>query len=612
MLKYRIFGFLTFLFFQLYLQAKDSSFKVDSLLRELDKAILLQDQQKINLLLAKEITTGYQSLQYAKQSLKLASELKDKKQMGFSYIELGNDYIQMNDCSGATESLFQAIHLFNEIDDERDKGITFVLLGDLYQSYKKYTDAIQFYKNAIDIQSRLNDYEQLGNAFNNIGEIYRVKSVMDSALFYFKEATRNFKIVKYLKGIAYAEGNIALIDLRLGRDRSAIRKLQELNTFFKQLKEWDPISYNNNEIAKSKCDKGDYHSALQFAEQAYDIASMAKSKERLRDASMTLHTIYRKKQDYEHSIDYLNTYHSFNDSIINEKNIQQLNDLQKSFEAAKKEKQINTIKAISERNFNGFLALCVVALLVGVLSFYFLLLNKKLKKVNKKLQEQSLQLNMQKALIEVNLKEKETLLKEIHHRVKNNLQIISSLLNLQSNTLINEEFLEIFKKGQSRIQSIALIHQRLYQNDEITVINIKEYTEQLILKLIDCLSKENLEIDSDVVSENILLDIDTAVPLGLIINELITNSIKYAFKDNSRNSIRIEITEQEKHYYKLHYADTGEGLPNEFNLECSVTLGSKLLSILTRQLGGKIRYYNEDGANFIITFYDVVKIKEAS
>lgn len=208
-----------------------------------------------------------------------------------------------------------------------------------------------------------------------------------------------------------------------------------------------------------------------------------------------------------------------------------------------------------------------------------------------------------KAKIEKSLEDKELLLREIHHRVKNNLQIITSLLNLESQNINNEETEEFYRITQARIKSIALVHQKLYETPEITQINIKEYMSNLIQSIVAIYSMPidvNLEID---IEESIILNLDTTIPCGLIINELLTNSIKYAFPDN-KGSINIK-WEQKGEEYILMFSDDGIGLPEDIKIETSNSLGFKLVKSLVDQIDGTIELERTQGTQFTIKFREL-------
>ncbi|MBN2347841.1 MAG: sensor histidine kinase [Bacteroidales bacterium] len=196
------------------------------------------------------------------------------------------------------------------------------------------------------------------------------------------------------------------------------------------------------------------------------------------------------------------------------------------------------------------------------------------------------------------LEERELLLKEIHHRVKNNLQVISSILNLQSGSISDENAQIIVKEGQSRVKSMALIHQLLYQTDSFTTIDFGKYLKQLMVSLHNTFSKPENKISYIINTDNTQLDIDTAVPLGLITNELVTNAYKHAFVGRSEGKIDIHFKNTPQKNVVLRIKDNGKGFPKDFDLEESQTLGLKLVKLLTRQMNADLKYQLNDGVEF--------------
>ncbi|MEM4196113.1 MAG: PAS domain S-box protein, partial [Methanothermobacter sp.] len=195
------------------------------------------------------------------------------------------------------------------------------------------------------------------------------------------------------------------------------------------------------------------------------------------------------------------------------------------------------------------------------------------------------------------LREKEVLLREIHHRVKNNLQIISSLLNLQLSRIGDEELRKIVRESQGRIKAMAMIHEHLYQSESLERVNFREYVEKLVG---DIIISHGVSVRKNIEIEDMELDLDTAIPLGLIINELVTNSIKYAFPDG-RGTITIGMRKADGSV-ELVVADDGVGLPEDVDPSSTGTLGLKLVGLLTEQLNGKMTLDVDGGTKFSIVF----------
>jgi two-component sensor histidine kinase len=204
--------------------------------------------------------------------------------------------------------------------------------------------------------------------------------------------------------------------------------------------------------------------------------------------------------------------------------------------------------------------------------------------------------------LQSSLKEKGLLLKEIHHRVKNNLQVVSSLLNLQLQFSKDQETADVFRNGLDRIQSMALVHEKLYQSRELSRVDFKNYTNDIVSELM-----RSYGIDSNLIKiastvEDIFLDLDQSVPCGLIINELVSNSLKHAFADNRSGEIQIDFHLGSDGRYQLMVSDNGVGMPEKFDLNSNKTLGLQLVKTLVEQLEGTIELHIQNGTSIRISF----------
>ncbi|MBI2947191.1 MAG: PAS domain S-box protein [Verrucomicrobia bacterium] len=204
--------------------------------------------------------------------------------------------------------------------------------------------------------------------------------------------------------------------------------------------------------------------------------------------------------------------------------------------------------------------------------------------------------------VKSSLREKEVLLKEIHHRVKNNLQVISSLLRLQSGYVKDEAAKELFRESQNRVRSMALIHQKLYQSQDLARIDFNEYLLSLLAMLFRSYGAHAGTINLETHVDPVFLDIDTAIPVGLLVNELASNSLKYAFPENRCGTIRIDFRAVGHDEFVLALRDDGIGLPGDFDLDKVLTLGLRLVKILTSQLGGTLTFHRNGGTGFTVTF----------
>ena len=203
------------------------------------------------------------------------------------------------------------------------------------------------------------------------------------------------------------------------------------------------------------------------------------------------------------------------------------------------------------------------------------------------------------------LAEKEVLLKEVHHRVKNNLQVISSILNLQSSYTDDPRTIELLKESQNRIKSMSFIHESLYQTKNFAGVNFKEYVHNLCNNLLFSYYPKGKRVFIEQEIADVHLNLDTSIPCGLIINELISNSLKYAFVNQEEGTIHIVVkggTKKEKDLVTITVNDNGPGLPKGLDFEDSPSLGLQLVTVLTKQLNGKITLDNSKGAKYTLTF----------
>ncbi|WP_298767255.1 sensor histidine kinase [uncultured Polaribacter sp.] len=263
-----------------------------------------------------------------------------------------------------------------------------------------------------------------------------------------------------------------------------------------------------------------------------------------------------------------------------------------SFKIAQTEKEKEIEVQIEKEKTK--LYLIIASLLLFLLGVTFITLRK--------LKKQSLQLSEKNKLIKKSLKEKDLLVKEIHHRVKNNFQLITSLLELQVKDIEDEKALSLILEGKNRVKSMALIHQKLYLNEK-GLIDFDEYI-QLLIKEINAIYDDKNEVETKIVSKNMMLDIDTAIPLGLIINEIITNSYKYAFSKIEKKRLDIVMTKTENKDIKLVIQDNGPGISDKINLKKITSLGLRLIHRLVRQLHGSINVSNVNGTKFEIIVKD--------
>jgi two-component sensor histidine kinase len=209
------------------------------------------------------------------------------------------------------------------------------------------------------------------------------------------------------------------------------------------------------------------------------------------------------------------------------------------------------------------------------------------------------------------LTEKEVLLKEIHHRVKNNLQIISSLINLQSAHIRDHQTAQLFKDSQNRVRAMALVHERLYQSADLARIDFAGYVQDITNHLVRSYQTSFRSVNVKVEVDRISFNIDTAIPCALIIHELVSNALKYAFPDGRQGEIRVRLAQGPDEALTLVISDNGVGFPANVSMETTDSLGLQLVRSLTEQLKGKLQHQHDKGTAFHIKFSPVHERKPA-
>jgi PAS domain S-box-containing protein len=211
--------------------------------------------------------------------------------------------------------------------------------------------------------------------------------------------------------------------------------------------------------------------------------------------------------------------------------------------------------------------------------------------------------------LEASLQEKEALLKEVHHRVKNNLQVISSLLDLQSQRIREPQILDVFRNSQTRVRSMALIHEKLYQSENLSKVNLADYIESLAMYLIQSYAINPDKITMQLHLEPVALNLDTAIPCGLILNELVSNALKYAFPENTGGTLWIDlrylrqgIPYEERDTFELIVGNDGLKLPEIPDFSTAKSLGFQLVNILVQQLRGQIEVNQSQNTEFKLRF----------
>ncbi|HWY11483.1 MAG TPA: histidine kinase dimerization/phosphoacceptor domain -containing protein [Bacteroidia bacterium] len=460
------------------------------------------------------------------------------------------------------------------------------------------------------------DTSVLGNYYNDMGVHFNRANILDSAVFYFNKAKTLVDAKgKYDKDKTYydffsglIDGNIASALAKRKQFKEAIAPLKK--DIYYSLKANNLLSASNsyNLIAECYLELKKYDLARKYIDSCKPLIA------EIEELSPTLNNMLVEAKYYKYTgnlnkaAEFYDKYIHFKDSITKVDNESKLINQQVSFELYQKENlliekekiiQNNQLIGEHQKTQRSYLLLGIVILFFVVL---LLVINTQMNKRRQaELFIKNKHIVQQKTAIETALKEKEFLIKEIHHRVKNNLQIISSMLSLQAETIDNSEAKIVLQESRLRINSMALIHQLLYSKNNMLNVSISDYLHTLLSQIERSYSSASCKIIADLKCDNVNIDLDTAIPLGLIVNELVTNSYKHAFKKMDSGTITISFQKNETdNVYTLGVHDTGSGFdPKKIK---SNSLGMELIQMLADQLDGKMVFTNDNGTLAEISF----------
>ncbi len=505
----------------------------------------------------------------------------------------------------ALETALKGLEWAETAEDARFAAIFTLNTGMSYSMQRQRNEAIHSYKQAISLAREANLPQVEGTALSNLSGEYENLGLWDSVKVCALEAiplleahgdirlqTGNYV---QLAQVARQAGNTALVKEYLAIIQELLTKMPSIQA---ETAYWQMIGELHQQEGKWQAAEAAFRKGIELTDKIENL-------ERKANLTEALMRLFVAKHQEDSANVYFDRYAALKDRIISKDKAEALARMETEFEIAKKESQIakqeleiaqvhaDSLQRTYERNrlLVGVIILFLIAVGVGY-SFW------RSKKFNTLLSAKNHELT------EAN-EQKEALLKEIHHRVKNNLQTISSLLKLQARSTDDPIALTPLLEGQNRVESMALVHQKLYQTEDLREVHFQEYLEQLMDALSESYDGKSQQVETVVNAHDISMDIDNAIPLGLIVNELVTNAYKYAFQGKEKGSIRISLHKEKEAGYRLAVSDDGLGLPAGFSMESPHSLGMRLVKMFTRQLRGNLNWHSDSGAHFSIQFQGI-------
>ncbi|MBN3582789.1 tetratricopeptide repeat protein [Algoriphagus aestuarii] len=507
-------------------------------------------------------------------------------------------YNSLGEYENALFFALKGLKLSEELEDARRINLGYIMLEDTYDNLDDKENWLKYVKLAKVFAEKSENGLRVADLNFKLSRFHLDSESYDSAFHYAEKGMEYYLNNNYAEGKTRGQILIGKIYFSQGQYRNAISEYQSALSNLTNLDSREIASvYHNLGLSYSRV--GDFSKADEYLNKALNYRLDFGQKSSLAPTYLALSESNRDRGNFKAAYDNFIQYKAYEDSIFNETKSKQIAELQTQYETEQKDQTILKLEQQSEiqrlqtetQKSQIYLSLGGIIILVLV-AFGFFYRSQLKQKTNTELALKNEEIAKQNS-------EKELLLKEIHHRVKNNLQIISSLLSMQSRGIKDLKVIDAMKESQSRVKTMALIHEKLYQYENLASIDMQAYIRQLSDFLTQTYGK-NKEIQVIIRSEEINLDIDTAVPLGLITNELLSNALKYAFEDSQKGTIEIDLKKFSANSYRLVVSDSGKGIDQDIDIEKSSSLGLRLVRTLTRQINGNLSISSQEGTTFSI------------
>ncbi|PBI90114.1 Blue-light-activated histidine kinase 2 [Flavobacterium sp. ACN2] len=550
-------------------------------------------------------------MKLAKQELLISLNLQ--KKIGFLYTQYTETTISYIDLfnNNFKDALYYALRSVSSMEKTKDYAFAdsfYIRLGNIYNSTGYYDDAIKFYQKGIEYNQReINAGTWYKSFFGSVRALMD-NSKYSEALKYLESNSKKYPpkndldnmILNQLKARCYEE---------LGKLKEAEACYEKLDFFAKKLNSAETLK----DVATCTSIMALFYVKINKPQKAEEITNRILATTHNTEGfnryvlELTLFKIDSVNGKYFSAIEHMRNYTRIQDSMDNMRKNLDYENLKFKFETSAKIQNIKSLKQqtdLQKRELHSSKLLNTISIssLFLLLIIIILLYNRaKIKqRSTSRLQLKEKEIKLKNVKLERLVEEKEWLLKEIHHRVKNNLQTIISLLNSQSSYLKDDLAISTIKNSQNRIYAMSLIHQKLYKEDNVSMIDMPDYCNELVEYLKESFNAEYIHFEVQI--DAIELDISQAIALGLIINEVITNSIKYAFKDRQNCIIRLSLSEISENCYKLFISDNGIGIQDIVELQNSNSFGMTLINGLSNTLEGDLAIKNENGLSFELVF----------
>ncbi|TAH08663.1 MAG: hypothetical protein EAZ13_03020 [Sphingobacteriia bacterium] len=530
--------------------------------------------------------------QWMTKSIELSEGSKDVYTMANAYLNAANVYSQTQRFNKAIPFAQKSIAIYDSLGENEKSIKALIALGNIFVQLPKFDKALEYYKKAelLNVKAKKNKNFCFLVTYDAIAYVYQQKKKYDSVIYYcnlaepFTKSNLNPDLSSNLLLLKASALEQVGTNTELIAAARAGKQICEANN----VNHYRVMFYAQMARAFAKNKLGD--SAFYYAKLTEKWADSSNMTNKQVEVFNTWASVYAYFGNYDQAYLFKQKAYDANEALKEAEVAAQTTTANIMFETEKKEKQIEYLAAINKQQRITEWVIGIALFLAIVAAGFAFASYKNKNKLSKALQQSN--------------QEKDVFLKEIHHRVKNNLQIISSLLYMQFKDSNNPVMMAQLKQAQERIKSMALVHNKLYESNDVVHIYLKEYIADLAVGILAANTPNGKNIGLEIMAtESIQLSLDTSISVGLILNELITNSCKYAFQSQNDGNIAVHIQPKEKGFL-LTVRDNGCGLPLEFDQKNS--LGVRLVKNMARQLNGQVQFTNEDGTVVTIFFNDSI------
>ncbi|NDU94386.1 tetratricopeptide repeat-containing sensor histidine kinase [Spirosoma terrae] len=531
------------------------------------------------------------SKQAYQQALDIALVTGDQQSIGLGYRGLGFWYNLTGDYVQAINWYQKALRVFRENGNTRQFVKTLRFISNSYDRLQNYKQALNYTRQALAIAEK-EKYTDL------LMESYQGLAIYESKAKRYQQALGIYiKLLDYYKGakdtlsVYQSQYNLALLYKNMGQYARSERVFKEVEAFGKQHSDTYFLGYVYLSIPYALIPQNKLDEAEQYCQLASDWIRRngGETQTYWEEVNGHLTRLWEKRGNYQKALQFYRLQMANHDSLVNADKSRQVAELEARYQTREKEAEIIKLEEANAQQTRKIWVAVGGVILLTVLLATLYNLYERVRASRRKIQQQSDQLTL--------------MMKEIHHRVKNNLAIVSSLLYLQTTTIDDDDVIQTMRIGQQRVEAMSLIHQRLYQTDQTTQVNMGDYLTDLVESLLKAYGYQLTNVDLQLQIDVATLDVDIAMPIGLIVNELVTNSLKYAYTFVLQPFLSVSLRQADgdtESDLLLEVKDNGPGIDqSDWERGASrSSFGKNLITLLSQQLDGEFELIKQEGTLF--------------